>query len=377
MINIAYVSKPEKLLFFFSNEWIQILTKHLESNNVHIVEQTVWLINNLISESIEFRNYFLMSKLFHQLITSMNILSEEANLQLIKLFNNLIFNCIKHKFENFDKTELTKIIHEMLFFLINFIFYDNNVILFDCLYSLYYISDIDGLEIDIPKCYIESGIIKRIFSINFQQNKHEIIPAVRILGNVLSDKNIEITLQILDLYILDFLYSALSSEKSKSIKKEILWVVTNMTIDCNDDIKIQLINSDLFPIIVNCLSDYEFSVRKEALIAITNICYEIKYGLSIQICQKKVLEELEKLIDETNNLDILQMTLTCIDHIFNAGVEFKKITDKNPLTYKFEQLGGAKKLEKLLTHPNINIYKDTTYILDTYFNYDNKSLQYF
>jgi len=78
--------------------------------------------------------------------------------------------------------------------------------------------------------------------------------------------------------------------------------------------------------------------------------------------QEGIIEGLSQAID-TLESDTLLQALNAIEEILFIG----NIKDNhNLLANKFESVGGKKRLEKLLLHPNVEVYQRAIKILDEF-----------
>jgi hypothetical protein len=343
-------------------EWIDIHFKHFHSTSNLILEGIINTIYNVVSHHIDFRNIFIFSKLFDIFIQNIN--NNIEKIKFTKIAISLLLTCFKSKIEykNFNVFEP---INKSFPIFLNLIFISDDEIFIDCLWALYYISDYEKIE-GVSRSLLDSGVIKRILSYDYNKSKTELIPTIRILGNLLYENDKTIIEELLNLEIIDFFNAILSVEKSKSIKRDVLWALSNLAGGTYEQMH-QILESDILHYIIKQTSDYDYNVRKEAMQILVNICSLSSFGSSIELIKKGLYNEFLYLIETTTDINIIEMVLYCLECILKSGIVMIKITNENPMCFKFEQLGGISKLEKLLAHPNDTIYQKTEFILENYF----------
>ena len=130
----------------------------------------------------------------------------------------------------------------------------------------------------------------------------------------------------------------------------------------------QVIESNIFHQLILATEDYDFNVKKEAVIAIMNICLSSSLSLSTTLINKGVFRILIELIETKGDNLLVDMALTSIDCLLQTGIAFKSVNGVNAMCKKFAAEGGVSALENLQSHSNNVIYKKGMSILGKYFD---------
>jgi hypothetical protein len=130
----------------------------------------------------------------------------------------------------------------------------------------------------------------------------------------------------------------------------------------------QIIESDIFNQLLLATEDYDYNTKKEAIIAIMNICLSTNFYLSTCLVNKGVFDILKDILDNKNDNELVDMALTSIDCILQTGEAFQKLNGVNFMCKKFSQSGGVSILENFQSHHNNFIYKKAMNILEKYFD---------
>ena len=127
-----------------------------------------------------------------------------------------------------------------------------------------------------------------------------------------------------------------------------------------------VIDANLVPLLIDSMLHAEFDIKKEALIAIFNICTE---GLPQQIdylVSKNLLEALSELLQLTD-VSVLVCALSTLELVLRAGKQ--RAPGFNAYAHRFEDIGGTTPLNKLLDHPQARVYQTAMALMEHYFDH--------
>ena len=374
LTNISYIGGYQENKSLTSEEFLRIHETILNYNNIDIVEQTIWLLTNIICEHTDFRNIIISTGLIDRIIVTIIIALDNKMLKFVR-------TCVHFLYKIFttDKIpiELIDIITKIFPVFSSLINLEDEDIFSDCIWGLSLISDYDypNDPHKIPKMFIgnNTNILNRILSVNYSMCKKDLPPAIRILGNLLAVENDNSFINtIIDFEVLDFFDTILAKETNKTIKRETLWAISNC-LDGPYEHVILVVRSDLFCKIIKLTSDHDYSVKKEAVNALYSICSHAKFHLSSNLMRKGLYECLIELLDNKNDAEIIALALGCLESVLISGQCTVGLTQINAMAKKFEDFGGTSALEKLLGHFNNTIYKKASAIYKKYFERANET----
>jgi hypothetical protein len=311
------------------------------------------MLSNILGEMGEYRDIILNSEIY----TIVLELSTNSNNMLRNNIAAFLLNSIKDN-ENLNNTA----IYEITRIIVDYIYSTNEQLNHDCLEALKIISD---KEINIKAIFIESQLINRILAFDIQSHPEYIIPILIIIGNILSLDDSKVIKYMIDLNILDFLMTFFEY-KSRKIKKELIWVISNLAGDTGHNCKF-LLESEIMRHIMKFAMGNDLELKKEALMVISNISSIKALSLNIDLTRFGIFG---MLIDNFNNVvdsEILEICLFILNNMFESALPLAKIRKVNSMALKFEEIGGVSSLEKLLSHYNHIVYKFVEGILQTYF----------
>lgn len=328
------------------------------------------MLRNVVSDHVSLRDSFLKSQLMDDILELINISLQAKKISTIKTSLFLLYDCLKHENINLEDVKLVNSIYKMFPIFENLIFINDDEVFICCLFSLKIISSVEDPtnQLKIQKMFLQNDgeIINLLLAINYNECKFELLETIRILGNLLSVEDNNFIDNLLEYDILKFFKSVFDNEKSKKMRRETIWAISNITGGSYKHIK-TIVDSDLFEEIIKMTSDYDFSTRKEAVYALFNMCVDISLSLGTELVKKGIFEVFIKVIEKNVDNSIIELALESIDKILNTGEPLREIAGFNSMAKKFDEVGGINCLEQLQKHPNQKIYEKTLNILDKYY----------
>ena len=230
-------------------------------------------------------------------------------------------------------------------------------VIMDILWSFSCITEItDGANI-LFKIVAISSLLKFTTS----NNSNIQIPALKVIGNFCLGKSTDID-SLLDNNGLSILLNVITSKSNSTVISLGCWILSNIASGPEKHIQ-HIINSGCFKSLLQLLGgSSDRAVKNEAGHAIANLCANGNEEQLYKMTQEGIIEGLSQAID-TLESDTLLQALNAIEEILFIG----NIKDNhNLLANKFESVGGKKRLEKLLLHPNVEVYQRAIKILDEF-----------
>jgi hypothetical protein len=313
-----------------------------------IKEVTIWSLSNIVSDGdclAVVMNTDLLKKIF-------NI----TNIAKISFIRNLasFFKNISVAYYNID----TMMVYKLIEIFSNYIYIDDKDVISDCLNGLSILSE---KEVEME---LFAKLLNRLLSIDYME--HDVIEILIIFGNITSRVSNDILESMYEMDLFEYLEAIMLNVKDKRVKRKVLWVVSNLCYSSNCLID-RLLNSNLINQIVKLIDDPLHTVRKEALWVFSNITAGQHFSHCLSLINKGLYSELMNIMNNVCDKEILEKALFVLDNIFSTGVCLVNISGKNPLVKKFEDIGGFDCLEKLQNHYSHDIFKKTEEIIKKYF----------
>jgi hypothetical protein len=318
------------------------------------------------NEILELIINFLNSKFNEKEITQNSFI-------LVKICSNFFFHLLNRK--NTWPSDIMVRINRISEVISNFIFFNDEKIVTNCMWSIMFISDLeDPDQLFLPRLLLNNNFLNCLLGLDYEENKEILFPSLKILGNILSITDNDLIDSILDLGVLDFLNVILSREKNKLILRTTIWIIANIAGGNHLHVK-KIVESENFGKLLILSEDYDYSTKKEAIFTIMNICSLNKnFALSCELVKKGIYKFFVRILESNSQSEVYDMILTSIENILSSAIPVKNIIGANSLCNRFEIEGGVSALEKLQYISNDKIYKKSEKILETYFKTQETSL---
>lgn len=168
---------------FCNDNLIGMLHKHTQSNYEDIFKNVMWFISHLVGVNVLFRDKILNSLIFSETVNKLTngTLPYDQCLSLI-WFASIIFK-LKHTFP------AEEYVMEALSIFANFIYSDEEEIINQCLWGIYYLSNFDSEILSINKDILSSGAVLKMMKLDLKKNHTCLVPTLRVLGNLCSGES--------------------------------------------------------------------------------------------------------------------------------------------------------------------------------------------
>ena len=329
----------------------------LDSNIEEIKTQTIWLVANLIGDSVKIRDTLIEQKIYDKILAILDSTNDE---NYINICTWAISNFYRVKpIPSYEIVSRTfKIIARVI------MIYEttNTDFIID---SSFILSMMTKYYKEFLKEIIDIDLLPNI--IKFLDIEHPVIitTCLRIVGNIASEDNANLTQKLIDLNILDKLKYTLYNTSLK-IRLESAFILSNIAAGTQKQIE-ALIDKNYFQILYKVFKNDLPKVKKEAIYGICNLSsVENEKYMKRLIDEGILLFVLESIKSE--DAKFIALSLEILGNILafaNKKGELKK------LIIEIEKLGLMDILEKLQMHDDQIIYEKTIQILDTYFEIEN------
>ena len=350
--NIAYGNEEQANTILIYGGIPKILNL-LDSNIEEIKKQTFWLVANLVVNSAKIRDTLIEQKIFDKILT---ILASANDENYINLATWAISNFYRVKpIPNYENSyKAFKIIARVI------MIYEttNKEFITDTCFIL---SSMSKNYQEFLKEIVDLNLLPKIIKFLDIDNKAIIMSCLRIIGNIASDENANLTQKLLDLNILEKLKYTLFNE-SIGIRKETAFILSNFAAGTQKQIE-TLIDHNFLQILYKTFQNDINKVKKEAIIAIGNLS-----SVENEKYMKKLLDDgLLIYIYEFMKNEESQVLAVSLEILGNVLAFAKKKGELNNLLNEIEKMGMVDILEKLQVHKDQMIYEKTIQLLDTFF----------
>ncbi|CAG8444629.1 3588_t:CDS:10 [Cetraspora pellucida] len=316
------------------------LIAFLHGENISLQDQAAWAIGNLAAEAPECRD----------LLRANGVL----NVTLAQTICFALSNLARGPNANLDEFFSAGITQHLLFYLGA---EEMNEVVSEISWVLTYLtsSDDDKYTQILLKEGIVPLLVKHMRSFNHGPLA---LPLIRTLGNIASgpDDNTDILIQQPD-----FLHAMLEYIQSdcRPVKKESLWVMSNITATRRPEVLIKVFNAGFIPILSTIATHTNFDIRKEAAYSLLNIAShgeEYMRSLPHQDLLPGFLEFVR-----SQDMDLIRLGLGYIELLLTQVQNGQQL---------IEQMHGIDALESVTLLEEPSLRDTSTRLMDKYFGED-------
>lgn len=330
-------------------------------NSVHdkIYEQGVWIVGNISADADIFRKKLYSMDILHMLCTK--ILNSD-DYQIIKMTCWALSNLVRGKKidENKDKegiVPLCKIIMN----------YENEEILSDALAGLADLMDNQYLGL-----IIEAKLPARLYTIAKRGVTDHLYTICQIMSHV-SYGTYEQSMIVIQEGFLPILFDILSSTiMSAPFKKEVLWIISNLTVGELDQIQAVLCNIERFNILMTLCKHDNKNVRREAIWSICNVTNNGDAEVLNSLVSNGVLAMFNYNLELDTSSEVCRTIFEALENILNLDETLWDRTQEHPMYDLMNQNGLLEKLEMMLGHQDVKVYNSAIKIIDGYFDIEDE-----
>jgi len=354
LINLAAMDKK------YSEEIIRCkghIKIYQQINNEELLENSIWLLTNLIEDSKETRNVILTLGFINKLIQVLK--QKSIKISLLRTITWSL-SCIMKEESNVEVEDIITFIKlsETLIEL------EDQEVTQSILRTFYNLTLTD-------KHFISSFVNLLPFPIILSQATKEHLLALKVFGNLCQGPQCftEIAVRA---NIIQAIKSLLVKEGSTEIVMEVTWIVANIVYNAEECIE------ELFKMgIVDELYKFLYpgvhsDIKDNVISTIVNICINGSLSQRQRIAEGEGLLALILMLDERNDIGLLKKVLEGIESLLSIYEgEYENI-----YAMRFDSIGGVERLEDLQMNSDMEVFKRTQAILDQYYYSDQTELDF-
>lgn len=383
MINkTAINSKEENLVLSMNDEFLYFLKNLMMRNNKEILENVMKIIYNLCIDSTNFIYKMLNNDIFDIYLKQfISLYKVPSNVYLDGMSKDRTLSFIDtNYFDNFfdisdliiklDSLPDMSKIEKMLELVCEIINLEKEPIQKECLWILFHFSNKFAEknkvanQTSIYDCiiqyFIRINLYQTLISLNYKNNQVKLELILNFIKNTTTD-NPGIIYHLLDLQILDYLSMILIENENFQIFELIIKILINFG-DATDSHKHQIITSDLMNKIFerfNTRRRIEMKIKAEMVKLIEKFCRDCKFGNAAGLVKLNIFQVAIQFLEDYMDTNTIYTILKSLKFIFTSSLPLLELSKGgNNFIYKFDYLGGFLCLEKLINHPNPDIYKE-------------------
>lgn len=367
---------------------VPLLVKMISENDEGLVDQSIWALGNISGDNEELRDTVLETNMLESVVAL--VYKYSAPGCSIKILRNLIWLISNLNRGRVPPPTLPNM--QLSFSVIEkAVQISDPDVVSDSFWCLSYLADTSS---ELTAAILNSHVINKahdllynfINSLTDQDHDEKlakigataICPIIRMLGNIVTGTE-EHTNRIIQLDFLKFfhpIFYRYQNKKHARIKKEICWLLSNITAGTAQQ-TVCVIDSDLLGLLIDAISKHENFVRKEAGYAILNILY---------FCTKEP-QYLQKLLDHgillalwnymravENMPDVVSQILDCIRYALEAGDKIKQKFGVNPVVQMLIDMQFVDEIEDLQDSKNNIVVQKAYNIIVMYFEGEEEHL---
>ena len=318
----------------------------LLSPNEGVREQCIWGVGNIAGDSCEARDLIISMGGLAMILRS---LQYKMSVSVLRTATWALSNFCRGK-----PGPDMNVIAPALPILAQLTRSSDNAVLIDALWSLSYLTDASDEQIERV---VATGFLPSAIALMAHPNLSIQVPAVRLLGNVVSGHE-KLTQRAIDAGVVLALRQTLES-RSKGLRKETCWAISNLAAGSSSQMQ-ELLKLDFVPAMQALLRDGEMEVRKEAGWVLSNLAsgnasaqqrkYLARCGLHRDMCTV--------LADEVQAGGLYKNALDGLRALLRFSSELRA---------DVVECGGVDRIGDLQEHAEHGVYEAAVGILEEFF----------
>lgn len=331
---------------------IPVLVASLSLPIQPIVDQCVWALGNIAGDSCYTRDLILREGALSRVI---DVINNNPKRVLLRNATWTLSNLCRGKDPKPDWNVVRKAIPTVARLIYS---RDENVVS-DACWALSYLTDGDDDQITEVTSH---NVVQRLVEL-LEEAKEIQIPSIRTLGNIVAGTEVH-TQMALQNGIMEPLTQLILSSKTRMIKKETCWTLSNIAAGSTR----QLTSMYRYPIlqpILNFIETESQDIQRECVWIITNTTANASEELIKYMVDNNVMRTIVFVL-ESKDISLIEVILGALDNILMHGESVKLADGTNPYLVEFEKRGGLVELNNLQYCENKKIYNRAVDIIDRY-----------
>lgn len=330
----------------------------MQSGHARLKEQACWALGNMAGDSPELRDEVLAAGGMQVVLEVLR--PEQAKLTAVKTATWAMSNLCRGK-----PSPEPKLVRDAIPVASRLIFSTDKAIEVDALWTLVFLSDgaVEQIQADVA----QEAVCQRLVYLLRTNDLSYLVPAIRILGNLMSG-NDRTTQKVIDHGALQALLPLLSHSRS-GVRKEACWSASNVMAGNPSQIQAS-IDAGLIPLIIHRLLEDRADIKHEASWCLANAVSGANTAQLLRFVEEfDVIGPLcTLLVDDDDRL--VDMTLDAIERILHLGSKLAPSTvdGTNPFVSYVENADGVSRMDELQEHQSDKIFHKSRKILAVYFS---------
>ena len=342
--------------FFMKCGVLEVLYRVLLNTiNLDIVDHCLWVIGNIVSEGVYYRDCVTNNLVLYEVIKLCNNDDTEVKRQAIWVLFSIccqlpqpplavafcIFNVVQTGLDSEDSLTI-----------------ENSAWIGFYLSSSYK---------QILENILTPSLLLQILNLLDKPETEILIPILKILGNISSGTDKQST-DIVQFGFLNKLWTQLANPILK-IKKEVLFILENI-LASTEDSALKILTSKSFSQVLDYLSHPECQIKKHSVICICNATYQKSKAVFTRLKKLSILTHLTNLL-ETRDEQILFESLKALKNLFSLSKLYHGEENHLIFIQNFENLSGPETLSVLSSHSSRRISEESLKILHEFFEFES------
>ena len=320
VINITSVNDNK----CFNNKLLPILISLMDSDNINISNMSIYALNNILVDSIEYRNFSVENNIYDKILLCL-----KKNYDDIDIYRNtsqLLLQIIVDS--NFNWS----IYYDLIIILFNLYKLDDSDIKLHSIRGIAHITKGNKRNLEIV---INSGILKDLLQYLDSKDNYLIKSILNLIGN-LSSEDIHMIQYLFDLNIIPILKILLDNESS-DIKMKVCWILSNIVNGTNDQLN-NLIENGIIKDILQKSGNLD--IKREISWILFNISERKDIIYIDYLINNNSIDKFLDLIDSMDT-EIIYLIVKSIDNFIDFNSDRKKFINL------IESVGIIDKIELL------------------------------
>jgi hypothetical protein len=343
---------------------IQIFEEILKDPYNQIVEQAIWGLGNIIGDSVELRNKVVKTNVLNKLIL---MLRQNRGFNVQKHIIWCISNSLRIRPRNEPYAERKNCVAALIS---AFQAYNEVDIKQDCLFGVSEYCKTNLLIYFTDEKFMSS--LRQYYQYVYQQTveysemKPQISAIHKIIGNITNGDDFD-TDKIIDQGYLKDLCIMLCVDDDMC-KREICWILSNIAAGTENQIGSLLNEPNLFDNLVNLLYKSKKEIQREALWVICNMTKNCNKNQLNYLIQNNIFSVFKSFLGLDQDMKMVVLILEAIPNMLSRSIDDNSPKDiQSPLIDVMYDCGIADIISELQRHENDIVYEKSLHILETYF----------
>lgn len=368
---------------------VPLLVKMIGEDDEDVLDQGIWALSNIAGDGEMLRDIILEAgALQRSADLAIRFMSSNSNIKILRNLVWLISNLNRGRYpvptmENMQRS----------FFVIErVVLVNDHDMIADAFWCLSYMADASSEMTDI---ILKSSVMKRTYDIlrSFasylqkpetdnrlaKMGEFAICPIVRTLGNIVTgnEEQTNVVISMGFLPLLEPIFYLYENKKLPRVRREICWLLSNVTAGTQSQI-LYILESSLLGLIIDAVNKHDVFIKKEAGMALFNILHFCKANPQYlqRILELGAVQSLQSYLKAVANLPECQSKiLDCTRCLLDAGEKIKQKYGVNPVIQILIDTKFIDEIEDLQSLKYSNVVAKQAYeIIVTYFEGEEENL---